>query len=45
LAAPPPVEGDDFPMGAVARNTPKTPQGVFAMPGTYQVRLTVNGIS
>jgi photosystem II stability/assembly factor-like uncharacterized protein len=41
--APPAVERFGYPMAAVAGNTPRTPMGMFVLPGTYQVRLTVNG--
>jgi len=29
----------------VARNTPRSPEGILVPPGTYQVRLTVDGQS
>lgn len=32
-----------YPISAVPHDTPKTPQGARALPGTYTVRLTVNG--
>lgn len=41
--APPAVDRFTYPIAAVARNTPQTPQGMFVLPGTYQVRLTVDG--
>jgi hypothetical protein len=41
--APPAVERFTYPIAAVTGNTPKTPQGIFVLPGTYQVRLTVDG--
>lgn len=43
--APPPVQRFDYPIAAVRGNTPKTPEGMFVLPGTYQVRLTVGGQS
>jgi hypothetical protein len=43
--APPRVDSFDYPIAAVVRNTPKTPQGLWVLPGTYQVRLTVDGRS
>ena len=43
--APPAVPRFGYPIAAVAGNTPKTPQGMFVLPGTYQVRLTVDGRS
>ncbi len=33
----------EYPISAVPHDTPRTPQGPLALPGTYQVRLTVNG--
>jgi photosystem II stability/assembly factor-like uncharacterized protein len=41
--APPPVDAFTYPIAAVRGNTPKTPRGMFVNPGTYQIRLTVNG--
>jgi photosystem II stability/assembly factor-like uncharacterized protein len=35
----------EFPMSAIARNTPPEPTGPWAMPGNYSVALTVNGKS
>ena len=32
-----------YPISAVPHATPRTPQGPLALPGSYQVRLTVNG--
>jgi photosystem II stability/assembly factor-like uncharacterized protein len=43
--APPAVPAFEYPIAAVIRNTPKSPQGLWVMPGTYQVRLTVAGRS
>jgi hypothetical protein len=40
---PPAVESFDYPMAATPHNTPKEPRGIWVMPGTYQVRLTVGG--
>ena len=34
-----------YPISAVARNTPVTPTGPWALPGRYSVRLTVDGES
>jgi hypothetical protein len=39
--AAPHVDTFDYPIAAVAHNTPQAPQGLWVMPGTYQVRLTV----
>jgi photosystem II stability/assembly factor-like uncharacterized protein len=33
----------DFPISAIYRDTPREPLGVLAVPGTYQVKLTING--
>jgi photosystem II stability/assembly factor-like uncharacterized protein len=33
----------EYPISAVPHDTPRTPQGPLALPGTYEVRLTVNG--
>jgi photosystem II stability/assembly factor-like uncharacterized protein len=41
--APPAVANFSYPIAAVYRNTPKTPQGIWPLPGQYQVRLTVDG--
>ena len=32
-----------YPISATPRNTPREPQGPWVVPGTYTVRLTVNG--
>jgi hypothetical protein len=40
---PPPVDEPSYPMAAVARNTPQSPQGMWILPGSYQVRLTAGG--
>ena len=34
-----------FPIAAVFHDTPREPNGVWAMPGTYTVKLTANGTS
>jgi photosystem II stability/assembly factor-like uncharacterized protein len=33
----------EYPISAVPHDTPRTPQGPLAIPGTYKVRLTANG--
>ena len=43
--AAPLVEERAFPIAAVAGDTPVAPRGVFVLPGTYQVRLSVGGQS
>ena len=40
---PPAMANPGYAIAAVPRNTPKTPQGIWPMPGQYQVRLTVDG--
>jgi photosystem II stability/assembly factor-like uncharacterized protein len=41
--APPPGGGRSYPIAATPHNTAPEPQGPFAHPGRYTVRLTVNG--
>jgi hypothetical protein len=41
--APPAVPSFEYGIAAVPFNTAKSPQGMWAMPGTYQMRLAVNG--
>ena len=46
LHAPPPASmRHDYPIAAIAHDTPRGPLGPTALPGTYQVRLTVDGKS
>ncbi len=33
----------EYPISAIYRNTPRVPLGTFVLPGTYLVRLTVDG--
>jgi hypothetical protein len=33
----------EFPISAIYRNTPELPLGIYALPGTYTVKLTVDG--
>ena len=40
---PPDVLSRDYPISAIYRDTPLTPQGILAPPGEYIVRLTVAG--
>ncbi len=40
---PPAVTAFSYGIAAVPRNTPKSPQGIWVMPGQYQVRLIVGG--
>ena len=40
---PPAVNSFSYPITAIYRNTPKVPGGVWALPGEYTVRLTVDG--
>ncbi|HQR67792.1 MAG TPA: glycoside hydrolase, partial [Thermoanaerobaculia bacterium] len=39
----PPAAERDYPISAVYRDTPRGPQGPLALPGTYTIRLTVDG--
>jgi hypothetical protein len=39
----PPVVRHEYPMSALYENTPAEPVGAIALPGKYEVRLTVNG--
>src|SRR6202048_3846565 len=40
---PPDSISHEFPISAIAHDTPKYPLGAFALPGNYLVQLTVNG--
>jgi hypothetical protein len=40
---PPDTLNRDYPISAIYHDTPLTPQGIFAPPGEYIVRLTVGG--
>jgi hypothetical protein len=37
------VAAFSYPISAILRNTPRTPLGSWALPGTYSVRLTAGG--
>jgi photosystem II stability/assembly factor-like uncharacterized protein len=39
----PPVPDRGYPIAAIEHDTPLEPRGVWALPGTYTVRLTVDG--
>ncbi|HNU06941.1 MAG TPA: hypothetical protein PKO33_04180 [Pyrinomonadaceae bacterium] len=41
----PPADSYDLPISAIVRDTPFVPEGPFVMPGTYTVKLTVDGKS
>lgn len=41
--APPVLPSYDYDIAAVPHETPRSPRGVWVMPGTYQVRLLVGG--
>ena len=41
--APPAVPAFDYPIAAILHDTPKEPRGVWVLPGTYRVTLTVGG--
>ncbi len=43
--APPESLGHEFPISAIYHDTPKYPLGVWALPGKYTVKLTVDGKS
>ncbi len=43
--APPKVFGFSFPIAATYLDTPPQPQGPWAPPGSYTVRLTVDGVT
>jgi photosystem II stability/assembly factor-like uncharacterized protein len=40
---PPPAAKFTYPISAIYANTPREPRGPWAVPGTYTVRLTVDG--
>ena len=40
---PPPAQDHQYPISAIAGDTPREPRGPLALPGTYTVRLTVGG--
>ena len=40
---PPAVTSFSYAIAAIRGNTPQSPQGIWVLPGTYQVRLTVGG--
>jgi hypothetical protein len=42
-SASPPVVRHEYPISALYENTPAEPTGAIALPGKYEVRLTVNG--
>ncbi|MEO7145423.1 MAG: glycoside hydrolase, partial [Bryobacteraceae bacterium] len=39
----PPALRHEYPIAAIYRNTPREPRGPIALPGSYTVKLTVNG--
>ena len=43
--ADPRAESHGYPISAIYGDTPRAPQGVLALPGTYSVKLTVGGRS
>ena len=43
MYAPPPAFSHGFPISAIYKDTPLYPQGPAVLPGTYTVRLTVDG--
>ncbi len=40
---PPPATGHQYPISAIAHDTPREPRGPIALPGTYTARLTAAG--
>ena len=42
---PPAALSFSYPISAIYKNTPRIPTGAWALPGTYTVKLTVNGKS
>ena len=40
---PPPALEHEYPISAIAGDTPREPLGPFVLPGTYTVKLTVDG--
>jgi photosystem II stability/assembly factor-like uncharacterized protein len=42
---PPAVLSFSYPIAAIFRNTPRTPQGPWVLPGSYTVKLTAGGKS
>ncbi|MBI1851398.1 MAG: glycoside hydrolase [Planctomycetes bacterium] len=38
---PPAVESFEYPISAIEHDTPREPRGIWALPGSYAVRLTV----
>jgi hypothetical protein len=40
---PPPAREHEYPISAIAGDTPREPLGPFVLPGTYTVKLTVDG--
>jgi len=40
---PPPAREHEYPISAIAGDTPREPLGPFVLPGSYTVRLTVDG--
>ncbi len=41
----PPSESYDFPISAIEHDTPVVPEGALALPGTYTVALSVDGLT
>jgi photosystem II stability/assembly factor-like uncharacterized protein len=41
----PPAVSYDYPISAIVHDTPPVPQGALALPGTYTVKLSVNGMT
>jgi len=41
----PPAVSYDYPISAIVHDTPPAPQGALALPGTYTVKLSVDGVT
>ena len=41
--SPPAAVAHDYPIAAIVRDTPRSPEGVLVTPGTFTVRLTAGG--
>ena len=44
-AAPPPALQHEYPISAIRGDTPREPRGPWVLPGSYTVRLTVDGVT
>src|SRR5437660_2520220 len=44
-AAPPPALQHEYPISAIRGDTPREPRGPWVLPGSYTVRVTVDGVT